>query len=198
MPPPPWHTEVDALLWWHRAAPEAAAALPPVLAGRAAVAVTVAGLVSYRSSPVGPYREVFASPVLLRPGPGVAHAAFMAVDSPASLAGGRENWALPKVPAAFASDPASPDTVAVTGDGWALTVSASARPRAAPAWAAGTCAQVWPDGHVRGFAVRLRGRARLARVKVRHDAPSELATWLLAGRHPAVLLSGRQVVSMPR
>jgi Acetoacetate decarboxylase (ADC) len=197
-PPAPWRSEVDALVWWHRAAPGARAALPAALAARARVPLTLAGLVAYRAGPVGPYREVLASPVLLRGRPGLAHVPFMAVDSPASLAGGRANWALPKVLAAFSGTPGRSGTVAVRGEGWALAVTARARRRALPAWGMGTCAQVWPDGEVRAFSVRMGGWARLASVEVRHDADSPLAAWLLPGRHPAVLLSGRQVVSPPR
>ena len=56
-------------------------------------------------------------------------------------------------------------------------------------------AQVWADGAVRTFAVRLCGRARLARVEVEHLAASPLCEWLAEGRHPAVSISGRQDVS---
>ena len=198
LPPPPWRSEVEAVLWWHRAAPGAAAALPAALAGRAGPPLTLAGLVHYRAGPVGPYRELFGSPVLLRGRPGLAHVAFMAVDSPPSVAGGRGNWALPKVLATFEDDPARPGTLTAEGEGWAVTVSASVRPRAVPAWVAATSAQVWPDGTVRAFAVRMGGHARLATVEVRHDVPSALAGWLLPGRHPAVVVSGRQVVGPPR
>jgi hypothetical protein len=59
------------------------------------------------------------------------------------------------------------------------------------------CAQVWPDGAVRAFTTRMTGRMRVATVELRHDVPSPLAGWLLPGRHPAILLSGRQVVGPP-
>ena len=60
--------------------------------------------VHYLDTPVGPYAEVLASPaVLLRGGLlAAAHIPFIAVDSEASVRGGRENWALPKTLARFA------------------------------------------------------------------------------------------------
>jgi hypothetical protein len=191
-------SEVDALLWWHPATPEARAALPAALAPRAGLAVTVGGLISYRRGPVGPYREVFGCPVLLRGGLPLTHVAFMAVDSAASVAGGRSNWALPKVMARFEGDPGRPGRVRASGDGWEIAAMAAARPRRLPAWGLAACAQAWPDGAVRTFMVRLRGWARLASVEVEHGRPSPPAAWLRAGRHPAVLVSGRQVVSAPR
>jgi hypothetical protein len=198
VPPAPWRSDVDALVWWHPAAEAARAALPAALAGRATLPLTLGGLIAYRTGPVGPYREIFGCPLLLRRGPGHGHVAFMAVDSTPSATGGRANWALPKEAAAFAGRPGRPGIASASGEGWALTVGAAARPRELPAWGAGSSAQVWPDGAVRAFRVSVRGRARLATADVRHDAASDLAAWLLPGRHPALLLSGRQVVGPPR
>jgi hypothetical protein len=197
-PPAPWRSEVAALLWWHRATPAADDLLPPPLAPRGGLPVTIGGLISYRRGPVGPYREVFAAPVFLRRGPGRAHVAFMAVDSEASVAGGRGNWALPKELARFEGDPGTPGRVTARGHGWALAVTTRARGRALPAWGRLACAQVWPDGAVRAFAVTMRGRARLASVEVEHEPGSPLATWLRAGRHPAVVVFGVQVVTPAR
>ena len=197
-PPAPWRSEVAALLWWHRATPAGRDLLPPALARRGGLPVTIGGLISYRHGPVGPYREVLGAPVLLRRGPGRAHVAFMAVDSAASVPGGRGNWALPKELARFEGDPGAPGIVTARGEGWALAVTARARGRPLPAWGRLTCAQVWPDGAVRAFAVTVRGRARLGRVEVEHEAGSPLATWLRAGRHPAVLVDGVQVVTPAR
>jgi len=197
-PAAPWRSEVAALLWWHRATPAARDLLPPPLARRGGLPVTIGGLVSYRHGPVGPYREAFGAPVLLRRSPGRTHVAFMAVDSATSVAGGRDNWALPKELARFEGDPGTPGRVTARGDGWALAVTARARGRALPARGRLTCAQVWPDGAVRTFVVTMRGRARLARVEIEHEPGSALATWLRAGRHAAVLVEGVQVVTPAR
>jgi hypothetical protein len=198
VPAAPWHSAIDALLWFHAATPAARAMLPEQLAARAGLPITIGGLISYRDGPVGPYGEVFGAPVMLRGGPLLSHVAFMAVDSELSLAGGRGNWALPKVLASFEGDPGRPGTVAASGDGWALRVTTTARRRHVPFWGVLTCAQVWQDGRVREFAVRMRGRARLARADVEHGDESSLTGWLAAGRHSAILISGTQDVSAPR
>jgi hypothetical protein len=197
-PGAPWHSAIDALLWLHAATPDAHGELPRALAARAGIAVTIGGLISYRDGPVGPYGEVFGAPVMLRGAPLLSHVAFMAVDSEASVAGGRRNWALPKILASFEGDPGRPGQVSARGGGWSLTVTATARPRRAPFRGTFRCAQAWPDGVVRELTVRMRGRARLGHAEVRHDAPSSLTGWLAAGRHPAILISGTQDVSAPR
>jgi hypothetical protein len=183
------------LLWLHAAARTARGLLPPQLAERAGLPVTIGGLISYRDGPVGPYGEVFGAPVMLRGAPLLSHIAFMAVDSAASVAGGRGNWALPKVLADFDGDPGRPGAVTARGDDWALRVTTTARARLLPMAVTMRAAQVWADGEVRTFSVTMRGRAQLARVEVEHLAASPLGDWLVEGRHLAVLVSGRQDVS---
>jgi Acetoacetate decarboxylase (ADC) len=196
-PPAPWRSEIDALLWWHR--PAGPAALPePLQSGWCALPVAVGGLVAYRSGPVGPYAEVFAGRLLLRAGRPHGHVAFMAVDSDASIAGGRENWALPKQAACFEGAPGRPGRVRASGDGWAIAVEAVARGPRLPAWAALPCVQAWPDGRARVFSVRVRGTACLAEARVVREPPSGPAAGPLAGRHPAFLVSGRQTVTPAR
>jgi hypothetical protein len=195
IPPAPWRSSVDALLWVHPAAQAARGLLPPQLAARAGMPVTIGGLISYRDGPVGPYGEVFGAPVMLRGAPMLSHVPFMAVDSAASVAGGRGNWALPKELADFEGDPGRPGAVTARGDGWELRVTTTARARRLPMSMTMRAAQVWADGQVRAFSVRIRGRARLARVEVEHRTASPLADWLIEGRHLAVLVSGRQDVS---
>ncbi len=197
-PPAPWHSTIDALLWLHPATPAARTALPPELGPKAWLPVTVGGLISYREGPVGPYGEIFGAPFMLRGAPMLSHVPFMAVDSERSVAGGRGNWALPKVLAAFDGDPGLPGRVVARGDDWAIRVDAAARRRRFPLSLTMRAAQVWEDGIVREFSVRMRGRARLARVKLEHLAPSPLSAWLVGGPHLAVQLSGRQDVSPPR
>ena len=198
IPPAPWRSSVDALLWLHPATRAARGALPAQLAARAGIAVTIGGLISYREGPVGPYAEVFGAPVMLSGAPMLSHVAFMAVDSAASVAGGRGNWALPKELARFDGDPGRPGAVTARGDGWELRVTTTARARRLPFLVTMRAAQVWADGQVRTFAVRVRGRARLARVDVEHSVASPLADWLVEGRHLPVLASGRQDVSPAR
>jgi hypothetical protein len=121
-PAAPWKTRVDAVLWVHRGAASAASYVPfpgPF------VPVTVAAFVRYLDSPVGPYSEIFASPVLLQRWPvPPLHVPFIAVDSVPSVHGGRTHCALPKTLASFDW---RADLVAAEGDGW--RVSAASAPR---------------------------------------------------------------------
>ncbi len=103
-PGSPWHCEVTSVFWFHKARPGAAEALPEVLRGLPRLPVTIGALIRYLDSPVGPYAEVIAAPVLVRRPFPQANVAFIAVDSQASVVGGRSNWALPKVLARFDGD----------------------------------------------------------------------------------------------
>lgn len=79
-----------------------------------------------------------------------------------------------------------------------MAVTTTARRRRLPFAGSLRCVQVWPDGRPREFSVRVRGNARLGHAEVAHAAASPLADWLVAGRHPAILLSGVQEVLAPR
>ena len=126
--PAPWHTVIDAVLWMHRATPGAIEWLPRELRGRRALPATVGALISYRETPVGPYHEVLGSPVLLAEPMPAASVPFIAVDSLASVHGGRANWQLPKTLARFEwpARLARGFEVDAEGDGW--SVHASVRP----------------------------------------------------------------------
>ena len=76
-------------------------------------------------TPVGPYREVFAGPLLRGTLLPVVHIPFIAVDSLPSVHGGRAHWALPKAVASFTGDVGSSITAA--GEGWSVSVDARAR-----------------------------------------------------------------------
>lgn len=187
-PPPPWPTRVEAVLWWHRSAPAARDALPAGLRQQHTMSVTVGAYLRYLDTPVGPYEEVLAVPAVL-PGrllPRV-HVPFIAVDSPASVRGGREHWALPKTLAEFATDA---DGVTVRGADWQVRVAARPRGPRLPAVAAFELTQA---GTSRS---RVRGTARYARVDVRVDSAlraqhGSIAAWLLPGSHHGVVLAAR-------
>src|SRR5437588_6813952 len=144
-PPAPWTCRCQAVVWSARPPRDAAEWLPPALAGRRPLGV-IGGLVRYLDTPVGPYDEVFAA-IGLRRGRGLAgHIPFMAVDSAASVAGGRGNWALPKTLAAFAGDMPS---LQAAGDGWRAAIHARPVGPALPLRTAGANLQQWPDGSLR-------------------------------------------------
>lgn len=191
-PAPPWRCRVEAVIWWHRAAPAARPLLPAALPP--GPGVTVGAFVRYLDTPVGPYDEILASPHLVA---GAArrgvlarvHVPFIAVDSLASVHGGRAHWGLPKALAAFTR---SPGTVRADGDGW--WVSATARPRGPwlPALGRLGASQVDRGSVVTSSVTTSRSLARLATVEV--DADNGLAPWLLPGRHRGVVLRGRMIV----
>jgi hypothetical protein len=197
-PPAPWSTRLHAVVWWHRATTAAPAAMPVVLRSRRRLPLTVAAFVRYEDTPVGGYREILATPGVLleRPVP-AATIPFIAVDSLASIVGGRANWALPKTNARFAWREHGLDLEA-RGDGW--SVAARVRPRG-PAFPFAIVAgdrQVGPGGGELVMRIRGRGRARLGQAMVRVVGP-ELPQWLRDGRHPAIVLAGARLrFSAPR
>ncbi|HEU5269687.1 MAG TPA: acetoacetate decarboxylase family protein [Jatrophihabitans sp.] len=190
-PAAPWTCRCDAIVWFARppSTRRLAAGAGGQLPGRP---LLVAGaLISYADSPVGPYHEVLG---LLagfdRRGP-VATVPFIAVDSAASLVGGRQNWALPKAFAHFhggsmAAAGGGPMTAA--GAGWTVTATATAGGPAVPVRLAGRLRQRWPDGGWRSAGLAGRARAHPALVRVTVASAGPLAGWLRPGRHPGMLL----------
>ena len=193
--PAPWATVLDAVVWFHRAAPGARERLPAALRERRALPVTVGALIRYRETPVGPYHEVLGSPVLLAGAKGPeAVVPFIAVDSTASVHGGRENWALPKTLARFSWPelPRGGFELDAEGERWSVHATVRARPRAMPLVAPLRNRQVRPDGTELTFASTCRGRARLATVEIESRGPT-LPGWLRSGRHPALVLEGARM-----
>jgi hypothetical protein len=193
--PAPWAVVLDAVVWFHRAAPDAAAHLPAAVRGRPTLPVTVGALIRYRETPVGPYREVLGSPVLLAEWPlPAASIPFIAVDSEASVHGGRANWRLPKTLARF-DWPASTGgsfELDAEGAGWSVHATVDARPRRLPVAAVVRTRQ---DDET-AFTTRARGRARPASVAL-ETRGATLPGWLRSGRHPALVIEGARGVVGP-
>lgn len=192
-PPPPWPAEVKATIWWHRARPAGRA----LLSGRT-IPVTLVMVIDYLNSPVGPYREVLASPVLQRPGRGMGpmprmSVPFIAVDSETSVHGGRTHWHLPKVLADFGGDVLTDASVSgegASGDGWSVRTQAKGIGPSFPIKGALGFAQPSGEGSLLATA-RLTGKARLARVQVGASGPS-LGEWITPGTHFGLqIVSGR-------
>ena len=187
-PAPPWHCRVRAVVWVQRGA-------SPLPAGHAFAGrvrgVALGALVEYLDSPVGGYREVFAGPLLRGTALPVVHVPFIAVDSVASVHGGRAHWALPKTVAEFTGDIGA-GRAAATGEGWSVAVDATTRGPRLPV--AGPLVSSQDE---RRAVVHLRGRGRLARVHVAAAGPT-MTGWLGTGTHVGVVAEGRMVVQAPR
>lgn len=202
-PSPPWRTRIRATVWWHHATPAALAALPEELRGAGGPALTIGAAISYEQSPVGPYEEVLAVPRLLRPGALLdllsVHVPFIAVDSLASVAGGRQHWALPKTYAAFTQ---TGDRVVATGDGWRIAADPTPSGPPLPLVGAFRGTQVGLRGPVSARS-RVRGSGRVARVNVevttdRAGEPGSIGGWLRPGHHAGLVLQGRLTVGPTR
>ena len=180
-PAPPWSCRVRAVLWVQRAPSPLPSSSP--FAGRVR-GLAVGGLIDYLDSPVGPYREVLVGQLLRGSLLPVVHVPFIAVDSLASVHGGRTHWQLPKTVADFDGDTA-------TGDGW--TVRATARAYGLRFGVGG------PIGNDQGSGratTRLRGTARLARVDVTATGLT-LTPWLGTGTRHGLVVEGRVTVGAP-
>jgi Acetoacetate decarboxylase (ADC) len=188
--PAPWTTSGSGLMWMHRASASARDQHQRGLTYDHALPLTVAAFLRYKEGPVGAYDELLAMPnVLLRDRRLSLHVPFIAVDSEASIAGGRANWALPKTLAEFDWDERDglPRRIEARGEGW----SAEARvvwsgPRV-PLWLRARQTQVRADGSVIAVPLRSRGVGRVARVEVRCEGPT-LPGWLLGGVHFGVAI----------
>lgn len=187
-PPAPWTLVADAIAWVHRATPEALEQVPAAARTKRHVPVTVGAFVRYHDGPVGPYSEVFASPVLLLPrGVPALTVPFMAVDSLASVRGGRANWSLPKTLAEFVW--ASGTEATGRGPGWTVTARARTSGPAFPTASAGLVRQATPDGGRWHTSMRTTAKARVARVTVTAQGPT-LDAWLRDGTHLGAVLTG--------
>jgi hypothetical protein len=177
-------------VWWHRATPTARELVPAAL--RPGPPWTIGAFVTYLDTPVGPYSEILASPHLLagslaRRVLARVHVPFIAVDSLASVHGGRAHWSLPKALAHFQGTSAD-------GHGWQVSAVADPRGPWLPAPGRLGSTQLSARGLVTSSVTTSRARARLARVQVATSSNGDLASWLLPGGHRGVVLRGRMIV----
>jgi hypothetical protein len=189
-PPAPWAADVEGVFWFHRSRLTAPTAVSAPL--RAGLPLAVGAFLHYPRGPVGAYNEILCSPTLVHGRRGVClHVPFIAVDSPASVRGGRANWALPKVLAQFSGSPAEDREVRVEGAGWWVRVRM--RPLRAPSipfLSRAHLAQVFPDATTRTALFTSRGRARLALVDLEVDPNSSLGGLIKPGRHLGAIVRG--------
>jgi hypothetical protein len=183
--PAPWSVTCEAVIWFCRARPAAARALPPALRGSKPL-VVVGGMVRYSDTPVGPYDEVFGLVGSRTGRTGWGSVCFMSVDSPASLVGGRANWAMPKTLGAFAGEIGSGRSIVARGADeteWSLTATPRVFGPRLPARSRAITRQEFPDGVVGDSRLSARAKVRLARVDVEVSSAGDLASWLRPGRH---------------
>ncbi|MDI9918645.1 hypothetical protein [Rhodococcus sp. IEGM 1379] len=193
--PPPWPARVQATLWWHRST----AAGREFGKGSQIIPVTVAMMVDYLDSPVGPYREILASPVLRIPSRRIGpmprmSVPFIAVDSEASVHGGRTHWQLPKVLAGF--DGTVLGRMSAQGAGWKVSSTVMAKGPRLPIAGALGFAQPEPTGRLAIASARLAGRFRYARVDVESEGPT-LPNWLVAGSHRGIVITDGKMRTGP-
>jgi hypothetical protein len=195
-PDAPWSCRATAVLWLQRAR-------TPDFDWRARPApLAVAGLIEYLDTPVGPYHEVLAGAVLrdgFRPRVQVP---FIAVDSLASIHGGRANWALPKTTARFEGE-IGRATARAVGDGWSFSVRAARTVRVARTARTAVAGPRLPvrlrftsTGPLGEFSTRLRATGRPVLVETVAEGET-LTGWLGSGRHLAVVLTGRMWIDPP-
>lgn len=190
--PAPWAVHSSGLVWFAKAPDAAAAALPPALLHRGAKpSFVIGGFVRYSQTPVGAYDEVFGV-VGYRIGRSVGSTvAFMAVDSPISLVGGRTNWSMPKTLARFTGEPRPGATFTAEGENdldWGVAATAGHAAPPLPIFSRAKVVQEFPDGSLRGCRLKARGLARLTRVDVSVHSAGSLPEWLEPGRHTGAVL----------
>ncbi len=192
-PPPPWRITGAALLWMDRPDARARAALEAVVprevsAGATPIA-TVGALIRYLRTPVGRYREVIGAIVYRRGATMFTHIPFIAVDSAASVVGGRTNWALPKTLASFKGQPAHGLSMAASGNDWCVEATPTSYRLMVPMLVPKLLAVVQLGPHRTVWSVRpsCYGITRLARIDVRMTAAPTLRDWFPSGIRSGVL-----------
>ncbi len=188
--PAPWRTSGCGLLWLYRAPAGAASYHQHGLAFERSVPLGIAAFLRYEQGPVGSYDELIAMPtVLIRKRRLSLAVPFIAVDSEASIAGGRANWALPKTLAEFDWEQRDglPQRISAHGDGWSAQARTVRLGPRMPLWARAQQTQVRADGSLAVVPVRSRGVGRIARVEVQSSGPT-LPAWLVSGVHIGVAI----------
>lgn len=187
--PPPWTVRSSAMVWNTLGGKDATAALPPNV--QASALNVIGGMVRYQDTPVGRYDEVFGA-VGFRQGLSIrASVTFMAVDSPASLVGGRTNWAMPKTLARFDGDIGSGSTMTAASASttpWQVAAKPKAFGLPIPLISSFVVLQQFPDGSVQASKLKATGRGRAALIDVDVDAPTSLPTWLRSGLHLGMVI----------
>jgi hypothetical protein len=112
--PPPWALDGDGYIFvyrFDRAWAAEAGFIPPHLVGRLRFGLGTVMLVNYRTSGVGPYRELLFIPGLVDDAGRQAFSITrIYVSTEASVVSGRANWGIPKLLADFTWEPVDEQT----------------------------------------------------------------------------------------
>jgi hypothetical protein len=200
-PPAPWTATACGIAWWARPDTRARAALRdalPTALRDAQPLLTTAAMITYTDTPVGAYSETLALVVLRRGTTVFAHVPFIAVDSLASVVGGRTNWALPKTLAKFDGRPADDTTITAHAPTWRITATPRAHGPALPVPLPPLLDLLQPGPHGETWTSKVRGhlRARYARIDVQIVAAPLLAEWFPTGPCTGIL-SQRMTGKLP-
>jgi len=192
-PAAPWRVTARALFWTDRPDDRARSALEAVVPEEVSVGATpiatLGALIQYLDTPVGRYSEIMGAVVYRRGRTVFTHIPFIAVDSPASVVGGRTNWALPKTLASFDGQPANRIPMTATGGDWCVEATPTAGRLAVPLLLPKLLALVQLGPHRTVWSVRPSGYgiARPARADVRVTAQPTLRDWFPSSMRPSAL-----------
>jgi hypothetical protein len=194
MAPAPWDCRCTALVWVGRGGRAARAALAPALHGSRAFG-SVGGVVRYTETPVGPYDEVFGLVSSADGAKSWGTVPFMAVDSEASLVGGRTNWSLPKTLARFEGAIGHKETISASSDTavhWRVEATPILVGPRIKVRSRQPTRQEFPDGGVRDTPMVASGVIRPALVRVRVESDGPLASWLRPGVHVGAVVESAE------
>lgn len=192
--PAPWRAKARAIAWSSRPRGDARELVTELLRplGPDAVPLSVAGaLLSYSSTPVGTYNEIMAVVVYRQAHQIRCHTPFIAVDSLATLVGGRVNWSLPKILADFDGEPAPGTRFAARTPTLSISATAHASRLTLP-WVLPPLApmiQVGDDGARVGMRLKGYGFARRAHVTVETTGSEIINALLPSGTYGSVFVS---------
>lgn len=179
-PPAPWECHASSVMWRTGASKGIRSFLPASLQKSKPHSV-VCGFVNYTDTPVGVYNEVFGNIAYLRGLRSRANVAFMAVDLPESLVGGRLNWSMPKTLAEFSGQVKSDSELKASGDGWAVELTVKSFGPQIPFAVKAKVEQEFYDGSLRVCTLKTKGRGRLALIKVEATGSDGFNSWFKSG-----------------
>jgi hypothetical protein len=197
--PAPWKTSGPGLIWLHRAVPGAQAHHQRGLTYSRSIPLTMGAFLRYEEGSAGPYDEILTAPTYVYRNRRISFPVpFIAVDSEASIAGGRANWAIPKTLAEFdwRTSDGRPDRLAATGEGWSVRAHVRWSGPRMPLYSRGSQVQVRADGGVLTVPVSSRGIGRPARVEVSVEGPT-ISSWLRSGVHMGVVVERARHTILP-